>query len=207
VSAASPSPQHGKRAEAADTTPAAAQAQPAADAAKPAPQPQQPLHVARQHETTQASAPAAPAAPARAGQLAPRSIDEVAHAVVRIARRDGAPQARINLHPAELGGVEVRLRYHAGGVSAQLSADTAQGGQALQQAAGELRRSLEAQGVAVHGLDVTVTTDADRMPQRERQPEQGTRSRRQAVEAIDEQEIPIEPTSLPLAAGSVNVLA
>ena len=81
-------------------------------------------------------------------------LAETARTVVRMAVRDGATQAHITLHPAELGEVSIRLRYHAGGISADVLAESHAAAQALQGAASELRRSLEAQGLVVHGLDV-----------------------------------------------------
>ena len=81
-------------------------------------------------------------------------LAETARTVVRMAAREGAAQAHITLHPAELGEVEIRLRYHAGGVSADVLADSQAAAQVLQGAASELKRSLEAQGLVVHDLDV-----------------------------------------------------
>src|SRR5262249_19188560 len=114
------------------------------------------------------------AAPATTAPARPRpvvKVEEVAHAVVRVASKDGVKQARISLQPAELGSVEIRLRYHAGGITAQLAADSISGVQALQEAAGDLRRSLESQGLVVQSVDVTLVGEGDHGPQqRERTP-------------------------------------
>src|SRR5205085_4654827 len=115
----------------------------------------------------QTEAAAAPAPqPAAAASLRPESqpvatvrsriedIAEVTGATMRMAVRGGQPVARITLHPADLGDVQVTLRYHQDGVTAVLTTQNHDAAQVLVQAGADLRRSLEAQGVTVHGLDV-----------------------------------------------------
>jgi flagellar hook-length control protein FliK len=80
--------------------------------------------------------------------------------LVELAQRNGIGHARMALRPAELGGVEIRLRTSAAGLVAHVSADTATTAQALHQAAGELRRTLEDRGVQVLRLDVEWSGDA-----------------------------------------------
>ncbi|WP_320669646.1 flagellar hook-length control protein FliK [Patulibacter defluvii] len=65
-----------------------------------------------------------------------------------------ATLAQLHLRPAALGGVEVRLRHGAQGLEATVLADSPDAARALQQASGELRRQLEAQGLHVARLDV-----------------------------------------------------
>jgi flagellar hook-length control protein FliK len=84
---------------------------------------------------------------------------ETTKTAIRVAVRNGQSEARITLRPAELGEVRITLRYENGGVSAALTADSAQAFEALAQAATELRRGLEQQGVSVLGLEVRMSGD------------------------------------------------
>ena len=77
-----------------------------------------------------------------------------AQATIRVAVREGHTDARITLRPAELGEVRITLRYGHGGVSALVTADSSKAVELLSQASSDLRRSLEQQGLSVHGLDV-----------------------------------------------------
>jgi flagellar hook-length control protein FliK len=76
-------------------------------------------------------------------------------ATIRLATRNGETEARLTLDPGDLGQVQIRLRYGAGGLTAELTAETAQAMQALRETAGELRRALESQGITIAGLDVS----------------------------------------------------
>jgi flagellar hook-length control protein FliK len=173
--------------------------------ARPAAAPQQPATVA---------APPVEAQPSRAGeraQAAPvvrhavalHELVEAARTVIRVAARDGQAQARITLHPAELGSVEIRLRYHATGVSADVLADSAQAAQALGQALPDLRRALEAQGMGVLWLDVRQGGGEERRPHGERTGRQG---RSGGATPVDD-ETTIEPTRLPRPGSTLDVLA
>ena len=71
-----------------------------------------------------------------------------------MAVREGRTTARITLTPGELGQIDIRLRQGPEGISAVLVAQTTDAARAMAEAAGDLRRSLEAQGVTV--LDVQV---------------------------------------------------
>ncbi|HEV2812221.1 MAG TPA: flagellar hook-length control protein FliK, partial [Solirubrobacteraceae bacterium] len=123
---------------------------PASEAAPAAPQP---------------TAPAAPAAPPVAPHLrAQQSVHALRFAetalqlreLVDVAASRGVAQARLQLHPAELGGIEVRLRVTAEGLTAAIAADRPEAVQALQQAGAELRRSLEQRGLTVLSVDVSL---------------------------------------------------
>jgi flagellar hook-length control protein FliK len=168
------------------------------------PQVQPPSAAPARSEASEAHAPA-PVRP----YLATRSVEEVAHTVVRVASRDGSTQARITLQPAELGGIEVRLRMHAHGVTAQLTADTAQGAQALQQASADLRQKLESQGISLQSLEVFVAGDGDRLAQHRQADEQHGQGgrRRPTVAAVDEEETTVDTRLLPPATGELDVLA
>jgi flagellar hook-length control protein FliK len=80
---------------------------------------------------------------------------------VSAASQRGVNRARIALRPEELGGVEIHLRHTAEGLSARLVADAPQAAQVLAQAAGDLRRSFEEQGLNLVRIDVA-TADDDR---------------------------------------------
>ena len=80
---------------------------------------------------------------------------------VSAASQRGVTRARIALRPEELGGVEVHLRHTAEGLSARLVADAPQAAQVLAQAAGDLRRSFEEQGLNLVRIDIA-TADDDR---------------------------------------------
>jgi nicotinate-nucleotide--dimethylbenzimidazole phosphoribosyltransferase len=206
---------------------AAAKPDPAANAAEPAPQAQaqsqpqpqpQPQTQTQAPGQTQAQPAAAPtrhaADPERPAAAAPpprahaqlAELAQTARTVVRLAAREGAAQAHITLHPAELGEVEIRLRYHAGGVSADVLADSHAAVQVLQQASAELRRSLEAQGLAVHDLDVRQGEQEQRRAGEHRH--HGHRHADAHGRAIDHPDhTTIEASRLPLAAGAIDVLA
>ena len=89
-----------------------------------------------------------------------RDVPDAARATLRVAvKTNGAATARINLHPADLGGVRITMRVHDGSVAATLAAETPAAAQALAQTASDLRRSLEGQGLHVASLDVHVAGD------------------------------------------------
>jgi flagellar hook-length control protein FliK len=58
------------------------------------------------------------------------------------------------MRPAELGSVDVHLRSTSEGLVARVVAHSAEAVQHLQQAAGDLRRSLEEQGLTLLNLDI-----------------------------------------------------
>jgi flagellar hook-length control protein FliK len=136
-------------------------------------------------------------------------LAESMHALVRVANRRGTAAARITLRPAELGGVQVRLRAHEGGVSAQITAETSAGAQALGASHAELRRSLESQGIVVHTIDVQLAGDGLGADGSARQWESQNASAQAAAYAEDdvEGETTIEPSLLPDSGAQVDVLA
>jgi flagellar hook-length control protein FliK len=142
--------------------PSGGQPQPQAKQAPvPAPAPQQ------QAPAAQTAAPNAPAAapPAEAAHPAlstatatpvplARAAEAVEH-VLRVATsRGGVTHARIALRPAELGSIDVHIRSTAEGLVARVVAHTAQSVQTLQDAANDLRQSLEEHGLNLMSLDI-----------------------------------------------------
>jgi flagellar hook-length control protein FliK len=93
--------------------------------------------------------PAAPATPVPLARAA-YTVGELLH----VAQASGVTHARLNLRPAELGGIEIRLVSDASGVTATVLADSPEAAKLLQDASGDLRRQLERSGVTVAGLDI-----------------------------------------------------
>jgi len=77
--------------------------------------------------------------------------------MLHLAAERGVTHARLNLRPAELGGIEIRLQSTSGGVTAQVMADSPEAARLLQQASEELRRSLSARDVTLLSLDVSTS--------------------------------------------------
>jgi hypothetical protein len=130
---------------------------PAAPADKPAP--------AAQPTTQPAQAASAPAPVHAAGlslaqratplHQAPRAVAQV----IQVAQERDISHAKLNLRPVELGGIEIRLQSSSAGVTAQVIADSPEAAKLLQQAADDLRRSLERQDVTLLSLDVSTAGD------------------------------------------------
>jgi flagellar hook-length control protein FliK len=133
------------RAAVAYARPAEPRQQPAAQAAAPAP-------VAPATGAAPATAPATPVTAATPVPLA-RSAEAVEH-VLRLASSRGVTHARIALSPADLGSVDVHIRSTAEGLVARVVAHSAEAVQTLQNAAGDLRRSLEEHGLTLMSLDI-----------------------------------------------------
>ena len=179
---------------------------------------QSPRQGASQLATPAATTAAQPATPTEAAVVAAKAeaplrararlgeLADVAGTLIRVAARDGKTTARITLRPVELGEVEIRLRYHAGGVSADVVAESRQAAQLLTNASSELRKSLESQGLTVHWLDVRAGGDERRAWEELGQSRNGTSDGDPGVDDTEEL-TPIEASGLPLAAGAVDVLA
>jgi flagellar hook-length control protein FliK len=101
-----------------------------------------------------AFAPATPAAAAAARGVGLEQAVETVRLALRAGADRGVSHARISLTPRELGGIEVHLRQTADGLVARVVAEHATAAQLLQHAGGELRRSLEAQGLSLLRLDI-----------------------------------------------------
>jgi flagellar hook-length control protein FliK len=159
---------------------------------------------------SQAARPDSQAAATATARARMEDIADVTGATMRMAVRSGQPIARITLHPGDLGDVQVTMRYHQDGVSATVTTDNHEAAQALLQAGAELRRSLEAQGVTVHGLDVHLSGD-----------DRGANGRGERAADIanamgpsggddaadDEAETTIQPSQLPLPGSQIDVFA
>lgn len=107
----------------------------------------------------------APAAPL----TAPPSPTAAVEATIRLAHSQAFSRARLNLKPAELGGVEIVLHRGAGGVAAAVVAETPEAARLLEASGEDLRRRLEAQGVELSVFSVSVAAD-DSAPGRDGTP-------------------------------------
>ena len=76
----------------------------------------------------------------------------------------GVNHARLNLKPAELGGIEVRLRSTDAGVHALLVADSPEAARMLASAGDDLKRQLEDKNVNLLSLDVSTSDQRQDQP-------------------------------------------
>jgi flagellar hook-length control protein FliK len=109
--------------------------------------------------TSSVSAPASAATGATGAAAPTPGVDlqqavEQLHGTIALAASQGLAQARIVLHPAELGEILVHLTQTARGLLARVSADSPAAMQALAAARGELRQSLGSLGIDLARLDV-----------------------------------------------------
>jgi len=84
--------------------------------------------------------------------------------MVRMMADKGVNHARLNLKPAELGGIEVRLRSTGDGVHALLVADSPEAARMLAGAGDDLRRQLEDKNVNLLSLDVSTSDKREDQP-------------------------------------------
>jgi flagellar hook-length control protein FliK len=104
-------------------------------------------------QQTQATA-ASGAAPLSASGVEMQDMIESIRATIEIAARQGATQARIALHPEDLGQISVHLSQTSQGLLARVSADTPAAAQALADGRSELRQSLSSLGLPLLRLDI-----------------------------------------------------
>lgn len=82
---------------------------------------------------------------------------ETVHQVIRISQTNGITQARVQLHPQELGSIDIHLRSTPDGVVARVVADASQAAAVLRDGGDELRRQLASQGINLTHFDVGTT--------------------------------------------------
>jgi flagellar hook-length control protein FliK len=121
----------------------------------PAPVPAQPAVTS---PIAPAAAPSMPSTPAvqRAVPLS-RAIATTG-VMVHMMTDKGVNHARLNLKPAELGGIEVRLRSTSDGIHALLVADSPEAARMLASAGDDLKRQLEDKNVNLLSLDVSTSS-------------------------------------------------
>ena len=79
--------------------------------------------------------------------------------LLHVAVERGISHAKMALRPVELGGIEIRLQATAGGIAAQVMADSPEAARLLAQAGDDLRRALEARDVNLISLEVSTSGD------------------------------------------------
>jgi len=72
------------------------------------------------------------------------------------AGENGFTRARVQLRPAQLGGIEVFLREGSAGLTATVVAETPHAAHLLESSAAELQRRLSAQGLELASLQISV---------------------------------------------------
>jgi flagellar hook-length control protein FliK len=87
---------------------------------------------------------------------------ETVHQVIKISQSSGITQARVQLHPQELGSIDIHLRSTPGGVVARVVADASQAAAVLRDGGDELRRQLASQGINLTHFDVGTTGQEQR---------------------------------------------
>jgi flagellar hook-length control protein FliK len=112
--------------------------------------------------------------PVVTGAMLPRVAGEAGEPVaIRIARaaRDGDKSLTLELHPADLGRVEVRLSFHADGVGVQMTLDKPETFEAFSRNRARLEQQLAQAGIDLGGggLDLRLGQQ-DGQPESERRP-------------------------------------
>jgi flagellar hook-length control protein FliK len=87
---------------------------------------------------------------------------ETVNQVIRISQSSGLTQARVQLHPEELGQIDIHLRSTPDGVVAKVMADASQAAAMLRDGGDELRRQLASQGINLTHFDVGTTGQEQR---------------------------------------------
>jgi flagellar hook-length control protein FliK len=108
---------------------------------------------------------------------------------------DGVHRLTVNLHPADLGPVQVVAEIRNGSVSVQLSSSTDAGDDALRNAMDDLRRELEQSGFSNTNLDLRQGGQQDQARQQFAFMERGTTSGGPAP--ASESAAPTPPTTRP----------
>jgi flagellar hook-length control protein FliK len=122
-------------------------------------EPSKPIDPAPRQDTPIAPLKERPATAHEAPEPRPVLRGERIEALVRLATRHGVAEARMELHPQELGSVVVKLRVTSDGLQATFTASNPEALSQLQQAGDDLRRSLEAKGLTLATLDVRAEAD------------------------------------------------
>jgi flagellar hook-length control protein FliK len=105
-------------------------------------------------QTASAAVGSGASAPAASG-VGMQDMIESIRATIELAARQGATQARIALHPEELGHISIRLSQTSEGLLARVSAETPAAAQALMGSRAELHQSLSSLGLPLLRLDIS----------------------------------------------------
>jgi hypothetical protein len=85
-------------------------------------------------------------------------LSELVDAARATVRRSGPSSIRVQLHPAELGTVEVEVRLDDDGLQMVLRAERHHGAERLASNLDQLRRGLEREGLQLSDIEVSVGT-------------------------------------------------
>jgi flagellar hook-length control protein FliK len=88
---------------------------------------------------------------------------ESVRTTIAMSVRAGVSQARINLAPASLGAIQIRLQRTPDGVIARVTADHPEAARALAQNSDDLRRSFRDSGTTLLRLDIESSDQGDDM--------------------------------------------
>jgi len=159
-----------------------------------------------------ATAPAAPAAPV--ANTAPPAPPTPGPLATQLAARitplkldaDGVHRLTVNLHPVDLGPVQVIAEIRNGEIKVQLSSSTDAGHDSLRNAMNELRRELEQAGFSNTSLDLRQGTQQDQARQQFAfmGEKNGSQAGNRAGRNEAEQPVPAEP-SLPGTTGNSRI--
>lgn len=122
------------------------------------------------------ASPAQQSQPTFAAGMLPQQIVQVV-APLRSAK-DGDYTLSLQLHPADLGAVTVRVEVQQGVLSVHLSAEHAHGHEALSQSLADLRTQLQSSGVRTG--DIVVAARPSPAPQQQEQQHAGGRHQQEA---------------------------
>jgi flagellar hook-length control protein FliK len=136
------------------------------------------------------------------------------HDLVQLSTANGVARARLQLKPADLGSVDVRLRATANGVVATVTVHEAAALPAVAQAGADLRDALAQRGVVLHQLDVSLAADGSGTQTgtgasaQQREPHAARRGARAAGALDDDDELdpvadPTTSTTTTLAPGAL----
>jgi flagellar hook-length control protein FliK len=109
--------------------------------------------IAQVDATQSRATPGAPSTAAPTATVLSHQNLQNLNATLTTMSRQGLTQARLNLTPDSLGGVKVVLTQTDNGLVARVIADHPEAAQSLAASAGELRRSLEANGTTLVSLE------------------------------------------------------
>jgi flagellar hook-length control protein FliK len=138
--------------------------------------------------------------------VALHQLPQAAEAAIRLSVRENQSLAQITVHPEELGPVEIKLRYdESGGISVSIHARSAEAARTLADAAPDLRRALESQGLSL--LDLDVRSDGRGASRGHDVPDAPSGPRREPAEPDPEPTEPTTSTHVPNPGEHVDVLA
>ena len=124
-------------------------------------------------------------------ELAETVMPQVIRSLATLVRAGGA-EMRLQLKPADLGEIELRVRTAEGVVRGEMMVQHPEVKQLLEDQVARLKEALAAQGLELEGFDVSVDRDP-RFAQADRQRRQGGRQQRSAAisDVGDERQAPV----------------